>query len=169
MRMLKLNDQSSLRIQEMKRIAMDADILIHQLNDTLRQSKKSSLASNRRIKQNLLQRRVVETSLKKGDRDSKLLSAAQGRLNHLQKLTRTCISAQEADRKSVSLVLQDEIAQGLLGIHVRLLALKKAIEVSSENLLGEIGSAQNLVNESTRSGNRIAHDRGKKGKLKRVV
>lgn len=166
MRMLKIHAESSLRIQDMNRIALDAGALIHQLNDTLRQSTKSRLASNRRIKQTLLQRRDMETVMKnKGGHDTKLLAAAQNRLNHLQQLTRACISAQEADRKSVSLVLHDEIAQGLLGIHVRLLALKKAMEISSASLLEEIGSAQRLVNESTSSVNRFAHDCGKRNKV----
>ena len=165
MHKLTINADADLRIEDMHRVAQDADTLIHQLNDTLRQNTKARLASNRRIKQTLLQRLDVEKALKKkGTHDTRLLAATQGRLNHLQQLTRVCITSQEADRKHVSLLLQDEIAQGLLGIHVRLLALKKAMEVSTTSLLAEIGSTQRLVNESTRSVNRFAHDCGMKSK-----
>ena len=44
---------------------------------------------------------------------------------HLRHLTHQILSAQEEKRKKISRELQDEIAQTLLGINVRLLTLKK--------------------------------------------
>ena len=53
-------------------------------------------------------------------------------------MTRRLLSANEAERELMSLHLRDDIAQVMLGIHVRLLALKKAVSISHEDLAEKI-------------------------------
>ena len=59
--------------------------------------------------------------------------------------------AQEDERKKISLELQDEIAQTLLGINVRLLSLKQEARSNTKGLKNEIASTQRLVAKSARS------------------
>ena len=66
------------------------------------------------------------------------------------------LATQENERKSISHELQDEIAQTLLGINVRLLNLKSGKQGDKLNLTKEIASMQQLVVESVRSINRFA-------------
>jgi signal transduction histidine kinase len=61
------------------------------------------------------------------------------------------IAAQEDERKKISRELQDEIAQTLLGINVRLLSLKQEARSNSKGLKKEIASTQLLVANSARS------------------
>ena len=84
-------------------------------------------ASNRSLKQGIAQRKTVEAALKKsGEHYKALLEESLALQEHLRHLTHQILSAQEEERKKISHDLQDEIAQTLLGINVRLLTLKKA-------------------------------------------
>ena len=56
---------------------------------------------------------------------TRLLRESRRPQDHLRHLTHQILSAQETDRKKISRKLQDEVAQTLLGINVRLLTLKK--------------------------------------------
>jgi signal transduction histidine kinase len=79
----------------------------------------------------------------------------------LRHLTHQILSAQEAERMKVSRELQDEVAQTLLGINVRLLALKRESTVNSEGLKKEIASTQRLVEKSVKTMSRFAREFGK--------
>jgi signal transduction histidine kinase len=54
--------------------------------------------------------------------------------------------------------LQDEIAQTLLGINVRLLTVKRAAGLNDQSLQKEIASTQRMVGQSVQSINRFAHE-----------
>jgi signal transduction histidine kinase len=58
----------------------------------------------------------------------------------------------------MSLQLNDEIAQALLGINIRLLALKQQVATSHANLTCEIAATQQLVEGSVNIINRLAHE-----------
>ena len=79
---------------------------------------------------------------------------------HLQEMTRKILLANEDEREKMSLQLQNEIAQTLLGIHVRLLVLKKEAAVSDASLAREIAATERLVEESVKSINRFADEFG---------
>lgn len=68
--------------------------------------------------------------------------------------------AQEDERKSISRELQDEIAQTLLGINVRLLSLKQHARNSTNGFKKEIASTQRLVLKSAQSVRRVAREIG---------
>jgi signal transduction histidine kinase len=67
---------------------------------------------------------------------------------------------QENERKKISLELQDEIAQTLLGINVRLLSLKQQSRNSTKGFKNEIASTRRLVVESAKSVRRVAREIG---------
>lgn len=78
--------------------------------------------------------------------------------NRLRQLTHQALTDRETDRTKISHDLQDEIAQTLLGINVRLLALKQHAGCSTQNLKKEITSAQRLVLESAESVRQFARE-----------
>jgi signal transduction histidine kinase len=69
----------------------------------------------------------------------------------LRQLTHQVLAAQEDERKKISRELQDEIAQTLLGINVRLLSLKQEARTNTKGLKNEIASTQRLVVKSAKS------------------
>ncbi|MCE9520714.1 MAG: YtxH domain-containing protein, partial [Verrucomicrobia bacterium] len=90
-------------------------------------------------------RQAAETALNTSEfafcqllKDSLLLE------KQLQDVARKVLSTDEEDRKKMIHLLQDEIEQTLLGIHVRLLALKKLTVVSGASLDHEIENIQRL-------------------------
>jgi signal transduction histidine kinase len=78
----------------------------------------------------------------------------------LRKLTHRMMVSQEVERKNISRELQDEIAQTLLGINVRLLSLKQHARTNTKGLKAEIASTQRLVLQSAQSVRRVAREIG---------
>jgi signal transduction histidine kinase len=66
------------------------------------------------------------------------------------------LAAQEDERKKISRELQNEIAQTLLGINVRLVSLKQEARNNTKGLKKEIASTQRLVVKSAQSVRRVA-------------
>jgi signal transduction histidine kinase len=103
----------------------------------------------------------VETALQKsGEHYTKLLKDSLQLQEGLRQLTHEVLTAQEEERKKTSRELQDEIAQTLLGINVRLLSLKQESRTNTKGLKNEIASTQKLVLESARSVRRVAREFG---------
>ena len=68
----------------------------------------------------------METALKKsGEHYAKLLKESLQLQEGLRQLAHQVLATQEDERRKISRELQDEIAQTLLGINVRLLSLKQ--------------------------------------------
>jgi len=119
---------------------------LSRLNQTLGRRTVDLAASQRSLKQDVVQRKTVEQALKKsGEHSRKLLKESLDLQKHLRRLTHQILSAQEDKRKKISRDLHDEIAQTLLGINVRLLTLKKEAAVDTDGLKKEIVSTQRLV------------------------
>jgi signal transduction histidine kinase len=153
--------EAAIRIENTHRAATEANALIRQLSRTLRQRTRASSVSNRRLRRTILQRRAAEEAIKKGEqRHTKLLAESRRLLQHLRRLARGSLSAQEDDRKSVSHQLHNEIAQGLLGIHVRILTLNKAVKAGTKTFEKEVAGTQRLVRDSDRMVRRLAHECG---------
>ena len=101
----------------------------------------------------------MEVALKKsGEHYKMLLEDALALQKRLQQLSHRILSAQENKRKKISHELQDEIAQTLLGINVRLLALKKAAGHNARGLQQEIAGAQRLVDMSVKTIDRFTRE-----------
>jgi signal transduction histidine kinase len=141
--------------------AIKTNLRLRQLNKTLDRRKVELAASNRLLKQGVAQRKAVEAALKKrAEHSEKLLQESRRLQRHLQHLARKILSSQEDNRKKASRDLNDDIAQTLLGINVRLLTLKKEAAVNADELKKEIVSTQRLVDKSVKSIKRFACEFG---------
>ncbi len=134
---------------------------VAELGEELRQRTAESTASTRRLKQGVAQRRSAETDLKKsGGRHARLVQKSQGLEDQLQGQMRQILAAQEDERLKSSQNLQNEIAQILVAIHVRLLTLKEAATANTESLKKEIAETQALVKQSVLAIQRLAYEGG---------
>ena len=132
---------------------------LNRQNKALTQRTAKLATVNRHLKQGIIERKTAEEALKTSEHHyAKLLEESRHLQRHLQRLTHRILSAQENDRKKISCDLQDEIAQTLLGINVRLLTLKKGAMAPTENLAKEIASTQRLVENSVETINRFARE-----------
>ena len=106
-----------------------------------------------------MRRQSVEAALKlSGKNYAKLLRESLQLQESLRQLTHQVLAAQEEERRQISHKLQDEIAQTLLGINVRLIALKKESRTNTRGIKEEIASTQKLVSKSARSVRRVARE-----------
>jgi signal transduction histidine kinase len=77
----------------------------------------------------------VEAALRKsGEHYTRLLKESLQLQERLRNLTHQVLAAQENERRNISRELQDEIAQTLLGINVRLLSLKQEARSNTQGL-----------------------------------
>ena len=148
-------------IEQTHDAARQFDRHIHQLNRTLHRRSEETSAVSLRLKQTILRRRDAEAALAKSGKEHALLLDKAHRLQtHLRRLTREFLSKHENERRKMSRHLHDEIAQTLLGIHVRLLALKTGAKAHAKNLKKEIANTQRLVKESVKLIDRAADKYG---------
>lgn len=109
-------------------------------------------ASNRQLQQGVVRRKVMEVDFAKRSRhDQQSLLESIELQNRLRHLTHQVLAAQEDERKKISHELQDEIAQTLLGINVRLLTLKQQARNHTHGLKNTIASTRQLVADSAES------------------
>jgi signal transduction histidine kinase len=144
-------------IEETHLAARTAQAHLHQLTEVLGRRTAELAATNRQLHRDIVHRKSVEAALKKsGQRYTRLLSDSLRLQEGLRQLTHHVLAAQEDERKNVSHELQDEIAQTLLGINVRLLLLKQDARSNTQGLKNEIASTQRLVAKSAQSVRRAA-------------
>jgi signal transduction histidine kinase len=139
--------------------ALRTNSQLDQVNQTLNRRTMDLALTNRSLKQSIVQRKTVQSALRKsGGRSKKLLEESHRLQKHLQHLTHQILSAQEDRRKKISHKLQDEIAQTLLGINVRLVTLKQEAATNAAGLQKEIASTRRLVDKSMKSIRRFARE-----------
>jgi signal transduction histidine kinase len=148
-------------IVETHRAARQSKIQLNRLNDTLGRRTVELAATNRLLQRGIVRRKSVEAALKiSGEHYARLLKNSLQLQESLRQLTHPVLAAQEAERKKISRELQDEIAQTLLGINVRLLTLKQEARSNTKGLKNEIASTQRLVVKSAKSVRRAARQFG---------
>ena len=149
-------------IEKTHRAALKAKAHLNQLNKTLGRRTVDLAASNRFLKQGIVQRQAAEQALKKSAGHSARLVKQSRRLQkRLRHLTHQILSTQESERTKISHELHDEIVQTLVAINLRLLTLKIEATANTEGLKNEIASTQRLVKKSVRTMNRYAREFGK--------
>lgn len=149
-------------IEETHRAAVKSRVRLNRMNSKLGKRTLDLAASNRSVKRRTAQRKAVEAALRaSGEHFQTLLKESLELQNHLQQMTHKILQAQENERKVISHELQDEIAQTLLGINVRLLTVRNAAGREAGKLSKEISSTQRLVDKSKRNLERFAREYGK--------
>jgi signal transduction histidine kinase len=146
-------------IEKTHRTAQEANASLNQMIQRLNQRSGDLAASNRRLKQEILQRKSVEDSLRKSEQHySQLLEQSRHMQEQLRLLSRQLLSAQEEERKMISRELHDQIAQTLTGINIRLASLKSEAMVNTRGLQKKISSTQRLVEKSVDIVHRFARE-----------
>ena len=146
-------------IVETHRAARQSKLDLHRLNEALGRRTTELDVTNRQLQRGIVRRKGVEAALKKsGVHYSRLLKDSLQLQEGLRQLTHRVLAAQESERKKISIELQDEIAQTLLGINVKLLSLKQEARLNTKGLKNEIASTQRLVAKSAKSVRRVARE-----------
>ena len=141
--------------------ARESKTELKRLNRALNRRTAELAAANRQLQRGIIRRKSVEAALKKsGQHYTELLKESLKLQEDLRHLTHQVLEAQEGERKKISLALQNEIAQTLLGINVRLLSLKQEARNNTRGFKNEIASTQQLVIKSAKSVRRVAHKFG---------
>ena len=149
-------------IEKTHRAAVRATARLNRLKKMLGRRTADLAASNRSLRQGIARRKTVEAAFNKsGENHKTLLEESIALQEHLRHLTRRMLSAQEANRKKIGHELQDEIAQTLVAINVRLLTLKKEAVFSAKGFKKEIASTRRLVYMSVKTIERFAREYAK--------
>jgi len=145
------------RIEKTHRAAMETNLKLNKLNQTLRQRTVELAAKNRQLKKEILQRKTAEKALKKSEQRSNLLLEQS---NHMQEqlrhLSHRILSVQEDERSRISRDLHDEVAQVMMGISLHLETLKKEATTNTKDLKRKITRTQRLVEKSVNVVHRFA-------------
>jgi signal transduction histidine kinase len=130
---------------------------LSRLQATLNHRDQQLATTNRQLQQGIVHRKSVEAALKRnGEHYAILLRESLELQEGLRQLAHRLMTAQEEEKKNISRQLQDQIAQTLLGINVRLISLKQEARTNNKNLKNEIASTQRLVAKSAKSFQRVA-------------
>jgi len=146
-------------IEQNNRAAMETNVQLNQLNQTLRRRTIELAAANRQLKQEIVRRRAGEEALKKSRQHYRqLLEQSRQQQEQLRHLARQILSSLEEERKKISRELHDEIAQTLTGINVHLATLSKEASVNTQGLKKTISHTQRLVEKSVNIVHRFARE-----------
>ena len=147
---------------EQTHAAAKADVRhVAELGEELRARTVESSASTRRLERGVVQRQASEKALKKsGKQHALLLRQSRELQTRLRAQMRKILSTSENKRQQASFQLQNELAQILVAIHVRLLTLKEASLANTDNLKKEIAETQQLVKQSVKTIQRLANESG---------
>jgi signal transduction histidine kinase len=142
--------------------ARSKTVRLVRLNLVLRRRTRELAATRRQLQRGVARRKQVEQAFRTSNQEhARLLKEALRRQESLRQLTRRVLAAQEEERRSVTHELQDEVAQTLLGINVRLLALRQEAGRKTAALRAGLASTQRLVATSTRSVRRTGRKLGR--------
>lgn len=146
-------------LEETHRGMRDANIQLTAMVETLTRQAVELAATNESLRQEIVQRKNVEQSLRTSETtSSQLLAKSRNMQEELRHLTRQMLTAQEEERKRISRELHDVVAQSLAGINVRLATLKSQSSASALDLRRRVAITQRLVEKSVDIVHRFARD-----------
>jgi signal transduction histidine kinase len=152
---------ANIPIEEKHRAARQGKAHMSRIKESLDRRTEELAASHRQLQHGFARRKVMEAdAAKNGENYKKSLEESLKLQKRLRQLTHRVMVAQEDERKNISRELQDEIAQTLLGINVRLLSLKQHARNNTNGFKEEIASTQRLVLKSAQSVRRVAREIG---------
>lgn len=147
-----------LPVVETHRAAIQSRSDLSRLNKTLATRTLELTETQRQVRRGGARRKTVELALKaSGKRYTRLLKESLHLQAELRALTHRVFSTQEDERLKLSRKLQNEIAQTLLGIHVRLTAMKRNARTSTKGFRTQIVHTQQLVRKSAKSLTTVAN------------
>lgn len=150
--------EAILPMVETRQAAVQCRSELGKLTATLTTRNRELAESRKALKQGLKQRIHAEGALKEsGKRYACLVESSRELKMDLRRLTQRVFTEQESERMIVSRKLQNEIAQNLLGISIRLSALKYEARNSTSGFRNEINQTQQLVRRSARSLTMVAN------------
>ena len=139
-------------IEKTHRSALETAAELQGIHADLDQRTKDLVASQHQVAREIEEHKSAEEALRTSEEIAADLFAESRMLEEeLREMARRTLSANEAERKQMSLHLQDDIAQAMIGIHVRLLALKVAVTASHEDLAEQITSTERLMAQSVKT------------------
>lgn len=144
--------QALIPIIETHRSALKLKSDMVRLNQVLALRTSELANCNNLLQVGLVRQRTIEATLKKtNELYVELLEESVRLQDDLRQLAHKGFTVHEAERKKISHELKDEVAQLLLSVNVRLLAMRRGRTVSATNLENEIAIAQELVAQSVTS------------------
>lgn len=144
--------QANAPIEATHRGACRSKIVLLRLETQLSLRTTELAVAHRQLQQGEAQRqRVQRASAQTGKEQARYLAESLQLQNLLRQLTHRVLAAQEDERLKISHELQDEIAQTLVGIQVRLLTLQHEARGNTKHLKNQIAKAQQMVVNSAKS------------------
>jgi len=142
-------DETAVPIEKTHGASLKSAAQVQRVAQTLQRRKAESTASALLLERSVIKRQKAEKALGvSGDQRLKLAKES----NHLHALlrekTRAILVEQELKRKKNSLQLQDQVAQALLAIDIRLLGLKKSAESDRRKFAKDLDETQRMVRKS---------------------
>jgi two-component system sensor histidine kinase DegS len=146
-------------IEKTRRAAVESNGRLSRTNEVLSRRTVELAATNRRLQQEILQRHVAETALKRSEQHyDRLLEQSQQLQEKLRQVSHQILSAHEAQRKEISRELHDEIGQCLAVINITLKTLTNEATVGTRGLKKKIARTQRLVEKSMKTVHRFARE-----------
>jgi len=146
-------------IEETHRAALKTAADLDELHAALTERTLDLADANGALERQIAERATAEITLRNSQQSSgQLLKESRIIEQQLQEMTHLILSATESERFHMSRQLNDGIAQTLLGIHIRLLALKSDAAAHHANLTQEIAATQRLVTTAAKTITRLAHE-----------
>ena len=144
--------EAILPIEKTHATALEARVELDQATDQLHQHTLALEDSNREIQQEITSRHHAEAALKTSEKSASVEQAESLVLEQqLQGIVHKILCANEVERTKMSQVLQHEIAQALLGIKIKLLALESEVSANQLSLSQEINTTHWLVETSAQT------------------
>jgi signal transduction histidine kinase len=154
-------NEANMPIERTHRIALETDAELQRTNEALNQRTRDVAKSKHETQREIVGKETARAALETNEHDStQLLEESRSMEKHLRALARKILSSSEEERQRMSRQLQDEIAQTLLAIDVRILTLKKVAAASNAELTGEIDKTERLVEDTVKIINRVIHEYG---------
>jgi signal transduction histidine kinase len=127
--------------------------------DTLLIQKKELAATNKKLQQEIQQRKAGEKLQSANEKTTRQLLAKSLRMeDELRRLSRRLLLVQEEERKKISRELHDVIAQSLAAINIRLAGLQIKNASAVEDLHQRIADARVLIQQIVEIIHRVACD-----------
>lgn len=146
-------------IIETHQAARQGKISLTRANEALIRRTVELAATHRRLQRRIARHKVKEAAFKKnGKAHDKSLRESLQLQKQLRQLTHQVLAAQEGERKTISLELQNEIAQTLMGVNVQLLCLKQEARGATAGFKNKIAQTQHSVVSLAKSVRRFARE-----------